>query len=464
MAAPPPTDGHGATRAWRGLWGTAPIDGDTPPPGDGRALPNAFQRALDRYRAPAAPHAPRVIPTIPESALGFAWPLFGFVTSPFSDGHPLGIDIAPNQADGLVLAARDGVVVVAGGDPCCGYGYFVLLDHGGGLTSIYGHLREAPLVRAGERIERGTVLGVAGNTGHSEGVHLHFEVRVGGLPVDPEAVLTAGHLVPLPARRADAGPTASPEPQPAGAEPPSGVDAPAASSEADTSAAAATPPQSDARADDPTQTSPTPALASTATPVPSTTPAPDSSQPAASAPPRPASAPQAASPPNTATPRPPSSAQPQPEQSPAPTPDATPPPGTPPPGTPSPSPNAAPASPPACSTVRLEAGKERIAAASAGLAAIELEVGTVRSIIAERCNAAATLTVTARPEGEQTCTAALYAAGERLRALTAQKPATSEVGVQVATNEIRWRVEAKDLPDGATLRVRCVPSDAAQDR
>ena len=162
------------------------------------------QRFLDRRLAPAtrlpAPVARYILPSVPASALGFSWPLRGWITSAFNDEHPLGIDIAPSDGAAFVLAARDGWVVVAGGDPCCGYGYYVILDHGDGLTSIYGHFEEAPFVHAGERVLRATVLGVAGNSGHSYGVHLHFEVRVNGVPVDPEAVLTAGHLNPLPVR------------------------------------------------------------------------------------------------------------------------------------------------------------------------------------------------------------------------------------------------------------------------
>lgn len=100
-----------------------------------------------------------------------------------------------------ILAAADGVVVEVRNSVICqgckfGYGNYVKLDHGGGFTAIYGHLRYPSVtVRAGERVVQGQVLGFMGNTGHSTGIHLHFEVRyldegiarsdvLGNLPLD----------------------------------------------------------------------------------------------------------------------------------------------------------------------------------------------------------------------------------------------------------------------------------------
>ncbi len=81
-----------------------------------------------------------------------------------------------------VFAAADGTVLSAGTRG--GYGTTVLLDHGGGMTSVYAHL-SALAVRAGERVEQGDAVGLVGSTGNSTGPHLHFEVRVNGLPRDP---------------------------------------------------------------------------------------------------------------------------------------------------------------------------------------------------------------------------------------------------------------------------------------
>lgn len=82
-----------------------------------------------------------------------------------------------------VLAAAAGVVIEARNNVICqgcqfGYGNYVRLDHGAGFTTIYGHLRYPSVtVRVGERVWQGQVLGFMGSTGHSTGIHLHFEIR-----------------------------------------------------------------------------------------------------------------------------------------------------------------------------------------------------------------------------------------------------------------------------------------------
>ncbi len=118
------------------------------------------------------------------SAAGFTWPVSGPITSPFGPRwgrmHE-GIDVAaPSGAP--VRAAAAGRVVYAGW--MGGYGNLVVLDHGGGLATAYAHLSSVS-VSAGAAVVRGQVVGAGGSTGHSFGPHLHFEVRVGGAPVDP---------------------------------------------------------------------------------------------------------------------------------------------------------------------------------------------------------------------------------------------------------------------------------------
>lgn len=119
------------------------------------------------------------------SALIDLWPLAtaGFITRSLSDGrsrHP-GLDIAVPK-NSYIRAAGPGQVRAAGLDEV--YGQFVVLDHGVGLETVYGHASRL-YVTAGDRVRRGQVIGLTGSTGRSTAPHLHFEVRQNGSPVDP---------------------------------------------------------------------------------------------------------------------------------------------------------------------------------------------------------------------------------------------------------------------------------------
>lgn len=85
-----------------------------------------------------------------------------------------------------VMAAATGIVLIAGRQR--GYGNVVYVDHGGGLSTRYGHLSEID-VRVGQPITRGQILGLVGSTGRSTGPHLHYEVRINNQPVDPRQYL-----------------------------------------------------------------------------------------------------------------------------------------------------------------------------------------------------------------------------------------------------------------------------------
>jgi murein DD-endopeptidase MepM/ murein hydrolase activator NlpD len=113
-----------------------------------------------------------------------SWPVSGPVTSGFGSRwgrmHE-GIDIAVGQGT-PVHAAAAGTVIYAGWME--GYGNLVVIDHGNGLSTAYGH-NSALASSIGQTVSAGQVIAYSGSTGHSTGPHVHFEVRVNGSPVDP---------------------------------------------------------------------------------------------------------------------------------------------------------------------------------------------------------------------------------------------------------------------------------------
>jgi murein DD-endopeptidase MepM/ murein hydrolase activator NlpD len=94
-----------------------------------------------------------------------------------------------------VFAADDGVVALVGSSSS-GYGNYVVIAHSGGLNTLYGHLSTA-LVKVGQVVTQGTVVGLEGSTGNSTGAHLHFELRINQTPVDPRPYLPAGPPSPF---------------------------------------------------------------------------------------------------------------------------------------------------------------------------------------------------------------------------------------------------------------------------
>ncbi|MCD4813651.1 M23 family metallopeptidase [bacterium] len=118
------------------------------------------------------------------------WPIRGWITSrfgmrnsPFFEGTTMhhGLDIA-NEAGTSIKAPADGVVTYVGWEG--GYGKLIVVDHGYGFSTRYAHLQRQ-LVNIGQRVRRGQVIGFVGNTGRSTAAHLHYEIRVNGIPVDP---------------------------------------------------------------------------------------------------------------------------------------------------------------------------------------------------------------------------------------------------------------------------------------
>jgi murein DD-endopeptidase MepM/ murein hydrolase activator NlpD len=113
--------------------------------------------------------------------------LFGYRVSPMQRGedesgefHP-GVDIA-NKPDTLIYATAAGTVRLAGWTS--GYGQAIVIDHGYGIATLYGHTSKF-LVKSGDRVSRGQVIAYMGTTGRSTGAHLHYEIRRNGEPVNP---------------------------------------------------------------------------------------------------------------------------------------------------------------------------------------------------------------------------------------------------------------------------------------
>ena len=126
------------------------------------------------------------------------WPVQGCITSRFgtrrigrhTEFHP-GLDIAvPIGTE--VFATADGEVVFAARQS--GYGNLVVIDHGNGVTTRYGHLSKIS-VTSGQQMNRGNAIGLSGSTGRSTGTHVHYEVRENGAPTNP--MKWSGRLKPM---------------------------------------------------------------------------------------------------------------------------------------------------------------------------------------------------------------------------------------------------------------------------
>ena len=123
-----------------------------------------------------------------------SWPISGPITSPFGwRVHPItgtqkfhsGVDIGADYGV-PIHAAQSGTVEYAGW--VSGYGNTVIINHGGGITTLYGH-NQSLAVSAGQSVSQGQVISYCGSTGNSTGPHCHFEVRQNGEPVSPYSYL-----------------------------------------------------------------------------------------------------------------------------------------------------------------------------------------------------------------------------------------------------------------------------------
>ena len=145
--------------------------------------------AADRLRDEIlANQAKRAVENLGTSAQGFIWPLNGPITSGYGPRWGrmhTGIDIDGYSGQPIV-ASKGGNVILAAS--YSGYGNAVIVDHGGGVATLYAHMSSFG-VSAGQSVSQGQVVGNVGCTGSCTGDHLHFEVRVNGNPTNPLSYL-----------------------------------------------------------------------------------------------------------------------------------------------------------------------------------------------------------------------------------------------------------------------------------
>lgn len=135
------------------------------------------------------PQAPAiVVPIAPVFAGGtgqLLWPVGGIITQ-YPVWYHNALDIANASAPGIAAAESGTITVVE--YLRYGYGFYTIVDHGGGISTLYAHLSEI-YMKPGDGVARGQIIGRMGSTGRSTGTHLHFEVRRGGVTVDPRPFL-----------------------------------------------------------------------------------------------------------------------------------------------------------------------------------------------------------------------------------------------------------------------------------
>jgi murein DD-endopeptidase MepM/ murein hydrolase activator NlpD len=172
--------------------GDAPVETDTEA-GFEQSL-NDFSYLEQNATAVAmASNGMRLLPVAQLTNLAIApslWPVIGQITGHFGErldpfsgegAFHAGLDIASHYGD-AIRATADGIVAEI--DRRAGYGRLIIIDHGFGVTTWYGHLSAFNTV-AGMRVKRGDVIGYEGQSGRSTGPHLHYEVRIYNTPVNP---------------------------------------------------------------------------------------------------------------------------------------------------------------------------------------------------------------------------------------------------------------------------------------
>lgn len=146
-------------------------------------VPDGVMPEQKLWSAPVRYAAP--VPTLVASG-GFAWPLRGGI-SQYPRWYHMAVDITGDVGTPIV-AAKNGVVLETNSGRW-GYGYHVIIGHGGGISTLYGHLSGFNVSPGDEVAAGSTVIGWVGMTGRTSGPHVHFEVRQSGVPVNPLSYL-----------------------------------------------------------------------------------------------------------------------------------------------------------------------------------------------------------------------------------------------------------------------------------
>lgn len=159
--------------------------------------PNSPAILAARASLPALQPSPQPAPVpAPTNTAAAIWPIHGHITTPFGVPHwpyqptHSGVDISSGKPSGVmpVVPFKPGVVAEAV-HSYSGLGNRVVVDHGGGIVSVYGHLASIS-VQAGQSVRQDSVLGYEGSTGASTGTHLHLEIRANGQTVDPRQFIS----------------------------------------------------------------------------------------------------------------------------------------------------------------------------------------------------------------------------------------------------------------------------------
>jgi murein DD-endopeptidase MepM/ murein hydrolase activator NlpD len=140
-------------------------------------------------------HDPRTGKVIKDLKITAVWPVSGVVTLEFGESdfpyqiYHTGIDIAnpQHQIGDPITPFMEGTVIFAGESPI-GLGKHVIIDHGDNITSFYGHMSAVYAIK-GQKVKPGDVIGLEGESGWSTGPHVHFQIDVFGIPVNPRVFL-----------------------------------------------------------------------------------------------------------------------------------------------------------------------------------------------------------------------------------------------------------------------------------